>query len=146
MSNDVVPISIVRDIYTILSCISHLWQAFLLVLFLVQPLGTSRLSTAFAPSGHLRFFLLHLIPYTNFVSHLYLAAPPRNNRHLQHHKVSWHFSRFRSFAGRHVYVWNLWAFHTRLIDLFPDFVRTKNYDTLSGVLLAVTGCEALFAK
>jgi KUP system potassium uptake protein len=34
----------------------------------------------------------------------------------------------------------------RLTDLFPDFVRTKNYDTLSGVLLAVTGCEALFAK
>jgi hypothetical protein len=27
-----------------------------------------------------------------------------------------------------------------------DFVRTKDYDTLSGVLLAVTGCEALFAK
>ncbi|KAI9460347.1 potassium transporter [Russula earlei] len=26
------------------------------------------------------------------------------------------------------------------------FVRTKNYDTLSGVLLAITGCEALFAK
>lgn len=34
----------------------------------------------------------------------------------------------------------------RLIDLFPDFVRTKNYDTLAGVLLAITGCEALFAK
>lgn len=33
-----------------------------------------------------------------------------------------------------------------LIDLSPDFVRTKQYDTLSGVLLAVTGCEALFAK
>ncbi|KAF5347446.1 hypothetical protein D9756_011104 [Leucocoprinus leucothites] len=26
------------------------------------------------------------------------------------------------------------------------FVRTKNYDTLAGVLLAVTGCEALFAN
>ena len=92
------------------------------------------------------FFLLYLIPYTNFVSNLYLAAPPRSNRHLQHHKVSWHFSRFRSFAGRHVYVWNLGAFSYRPTDLFPDFVRTKNYDTLSGVLLAVTGCEALFAK
>ena len=34
----------------------------------------------------------------------------------------------------------------RLTDLFSDFVRTKDYDTLSGVLLAVTGCEALFAK
>jgi hypothetical protein len=26
------------------------------------------------------------------------------------------------------------------------FVRTKNYDYLAGVLLAITGCEALFAK
>jgi len=34
----------------------------------------------------------------------------------------------------------------KLIDSSPDFVRTKQYDTLSGVLLAVTGCEALFAK
>ena len=34
----------------------------------------------------------------------------------------------------------------KLIDVSLDFVRTKKYDTLSGVLLAVTGCEALFAK
>jgi KUP system potassium uptake protein len=27
-----------------------------------------------------------------------------------------------------------------------DFVRTKNYDALAGVLLALTGCEAMFAK
>lgn len=27
-----------------------------------------------------------------------------------------------------------------------DFVRTGDYDILAGVLLAVTGCEALFAK
>ena len=33
----------------------------------------------------------------------------------------------------------------RLIERL-DFVRTGNYDTLSGVLLAITGCEALFAK
>jgi hypothetical protein len=26
------------------------------------------------------------------------------------------------------------------------FVRTKNYDLLAGILLAITGCEALFAK
>lgn len=30
--------------------------------------------------------------------------------------------------------------------LLVDFVRTGNYDLLAGVLLAVTGCEALFAK
>ena len=28
----------------------------------------------------------------------------------------------------------------------PVFVRTKNFSILSGVLLAVTGCEAVFAK
>jgi KUP system potassium uptake protein len=26
------------------------------------------------------------------------------------------------------------------------FVRTRDFDALSGVLLAVTGCEAMFAK
>lgn len=25
----------------------------------------------------------------------------------------------------------------------PDFVRTKNYDALAGVLLSLTGCEAV---
>lgn len=34
----------------------------------------------------------------------------------------------------------------KLIDLSPDFVRTGEYETLAGVLLAITGCEALFAK
>ena len=28
----------------------------------------------------------------------------------------------------------------------PVFVRTKHYDYLAGILLAVTGCEAMFAK
>lgn len=38
---------------------------------------------------------------------------------------------------------------THTIIAFNDlsgFVRTKNYDNLAGVLLAVTGCEAMFAK
>lgn len=30
--------------------------------------------------------------------------------------------------------------------IHPDFIRTGNYDALTGVVLAVTGCEALFAK
>lgn len=30
--------------------------------------------------------------------------------------------------------------------IFAGFVRTKQYDLLAGVLLAVTGCEAMFAK
>lgn len=28
----------------------------------------------------------------------------------------------------------------------PVFVRTKNYDLLAGIVLALTGCEAVFAK
>lgn len=37
------------------------------------------------------------------------------------------------------------AFPEGLADLaFPlDFVRTKNYDALAGVLLSLTGCEAV---
>ena len=34
----------------------------------------------------------------------------------------------------------------RSINDSPVFVRTGNYDSLAGVLLAVTGCEAMFAK
>ena len=30
--------------------------------------------------------------------------------------------------------------------LLSDFVRTGNYDALAGVILAVTGCEAIFAN
>ena len=29
---------------------------------------------------------------------------------------------------------------------FSVFIRTKDYDLLSGILLAITGCEAMFAK
>lgn len=31
-------------------------------------------------------------------------------------------------------------------NAFAVFVRTKNYDLLSGIFLAVTGSEAMFAK
>jgi hypothetical protein len=40
------------------------------------------------------FLLSLLISLTNSGSHLYLAAPYRRIGHLQHHKVSWHLSRF----------------------------------------------------
>ena len=36
------------------------------------------------------------------------------------------------------------CFHSHLPHLV--FVRTKNYSLLAGILLAVTGCEAMFAK
>jgi len=92
--HDVVPISI----------------AFLLILFLSQPLGTARLSFAFAP--------------ITFVWLLLLAA-----------------------TG----IYNITKFPGIFRAIDPSravmyFVRTKSYDTLSGVLLAITGCEALFAN
>jgi KUP system potassium uptake protein len=94
VSNDVVPISI----------------AFLLALFLFQPLGTARLSLAFAP---ITFVWLLLIGGTGI------------------YNVTKFPGIFRAFDPSRAVMY---------------FVRTKNYDTLSGVLLAVTGCEALFAK
>jgi len=36
--------------------------------------------------------------------------------------------------------------YARLLIPSAVFVRTKDYDFLAGVLLALTGCEALFAK
>jgi hypothetical protein len=76
--------------------VSHLWQAFLVVLFLSQPLGTARLSLAFAPSGYLfiSFLLSLLISLSNYASHLYVAFSYRWVGHLQHHEVSRHLSRF----------------------------------------------------
>lgn len=33
-----------------------------------------------------------------------------------------------------------------VFTMHPVFVRTKNYDLLAGIVLALTGCEAVFAK
>lgn len=35
---------------------------------------------------------------------------------------------------------------TLIVFVSADFVRTGNYDLLTGVLLALTGCEAMFAR
>ena len=56
---------------------------------------------------------------------------------------------FRAFDPSRAIMCNhrsLWHITLCLIGSFSDFVRTKDYETLSGVLLAITGCEALFAK
>ncbi|KAI9452283.1 potassium transporter [Lactarius psammicola] len=84
--------------------------AFLLVLFLSQPLGTARLSFFFAP--------------VTFVWLLLLAGTGIYN-------LTKHPGIFRAFDPSRAVMY---------------FVRTGNYDTLAGVLLAVTGCEALFAN
>ncbi|KAH9996962.1 potassium transporter [Russula compacta] len=94
VANDVVPISI----------------AFLLALFLSQPLGTARLSFAFAPITTTWLLLLAGTGIFN---------------------ISKFPGIFRAFDPSRAVMY---------------FVRTKDYDTLAGVLLAITGCEALFAN
>ncbi|KAH9055356.1 potassium transporter [Lactarius vividus] len=84
--------------------------AFLLVLFLSQPLGTARLSSVFAP--------------ITFTWLLLLAATGIYN-------ITKYPGIFRAFDPSRAIMY---------------FVRTGQYDTLAGVLLAVTGCEALFAN
>ncbi|KAH9014764.1 potassium transporter [Lactarius pseudohatsudake] len=84
--------------------------AFLLVLFLSQPLGTARLSSVFAP--------------ITFIWLLLLAATGIYN-------ITKFPGIFRAFDPSRAIMY---------------FVRTGEYDTLAGVLLAVTGCEALFAN
>ncbi|KAI9452350.1 potassium transporter [Lactarius psammicola] len=84
--------------------------AFLLVLFLSQPLGTARLSFIFAP--------------VTFVWLLLLAGTGIYN-------ITKYPGIFRAFDPSRAIMY---------------FVRTGQYDTLAGVLLAITGCEALFAN
>jgi KUP system potassium uptake protein len=84
--------------------------AFLVVLFLSQPLGTARLSFAFAP--------------VTFVWLLLIAGSGIYN-------ITRFPGIFRAFDPSRAIMY---------------FVRTGQYETLSGVLLAVTGCEALFAN
>ncbi|KAF8266790.1 potassium transporter [Lactarius quietus] len=84
--------------------------AFLLILFLSQPLGTARLSFIFAP--------------VTFVWLLLLAGTGIFN-------ITKYPGIFRAFDPSRAVMY---------------FVRTGDYDTLAGVLLAITGCEALFAN
>jgi len=84
--------------------------AFLVVFFLAQPFGTSRLAFTFAPITLVWFLLLAATGIVNIVAHPGIL---------------------RAFDP------------SRAIMLF---VRTKNYGLLSGVLLALTGCEAMFAN
>ncbi|KAF8627441.1 hypothetical protein AX17_006255 [Amanita inopinata Kibby_2008] len=94
INNDVIPISI----------------AFLLMLFMIQRFGTSRISLSFAPISFCWLLSLMLTGIYN---------------------VTRYPGIFRAFDP------------SRAIMLF---VRTGDYNKLGGVLLAVTGCEAVFAN
>ncbi|KAI0291239.1 potassium transporter [Multifurca ochricompacta] len=110
VSHDVVSISIVRLIryHTAFRVSPHIRHS--CPTLPSQPLGTARLSLAFAP--------------ITFVWMLILASTGIYN-------ITKFPGIFRAFDPSRAIMY---------------FVRTKNYDTLSGVLLAVTGCEALFAN
>ncbi|KAF7364932.1 hypothetical protein MVEN_00363800 [Mycena venus] len=82
----------------------------LLVLFIAQRFGTSRLAFMFAPISCIWFLLLASTGLYNITTHPGI---------------------FRAFDP------------SRAVLLF---VRTGNYDILAGVLLALTGCEAIFAN
>ena len=145
VSSDVVSISIVCTTYLYLFT-SHSGQAFLLVLFLAQPLGTSRLSIAFAPSMNLPFFrTLYILSRSWLVTFVWLLLLATTGIY----NITRFPGIFRALDPSRAIMCNHRSFwHTTLclITSFLDFVRTKDYETLSGVLLAVTGCEALFAK
>ncbi|KAF8870459.1 potassium transporter [Infundibulicybe gibba] len=82
----------------------------LLVLFVAQQFGTSRIAFTFAPVACIWFLLLAGTGIANITQHPGI---------------------FRAFDP------------SRAVLLF---VRTGNYGLLSGVLLALTGCEAMFAN
>ncbi|KIK69708.1 hypothetical protein GYMLUDRAFT_34109 [Collybiopsis luxurians FD-317 M1] len=84
--------------------------AFLVVLFLAQQFGTTKLAFAFAPIACVWFLLLIATGIYNITTYpgIFRALDP-----------------------------------SRAVLLF---VRTRDYDLLAGILLAVTGCEAVFAN
>ena len=124
------------------------WQAFLLVLFLSQPLGTARLSVIFAPGMPANLISCpvnssHKSRVVTFVWFLLLAGTGIYNV-TKHPGIFRAFDPSRAIMCEFVDPCTSYDATNRVIS--KDFVRTGKYETLAGVLLAVTGCEALFAK
>lgn len=84
--------------------------AFLVALFIIQPLGTHLIARAFAPICLVWFLLLAGIGIAN------LSLYPGILRALDPSRAIMYF------------------------------VRTQNFDALSGIILAITGCEGIFAN
>lgn len=78
-------------------------------------------------------------------SHLYLVITARFDGNRQHRRLPWDIPCFRPLPRGDVYV-EYFSSVYYIERATPGFVRTGNYDNLAGVLLAVTGCEAMFAK
>ena len=68
-------------------------------------------------------------------------------QNYKHHPTSWYISCIRPIARYPVSVIPVEPFHlpADVSRRCVGFVRTKNYDALNGVLLAITGCEALLS-
>ena len=102
--------------------------AILVVLFLVQPFGTNRISSLFAPAV---FVWLALCAVSGIIN---VCAYPGIFRGKPESSIACDSRLMTSSI----------AFDpSRAIMLF---VRTKSFDLLAGILLAITGVEALFAK
>ena len=97
--------------------------AFLFVLFAIQPFGTRRLSFGFAPSTSSPNLQIALMTVTAIWLALLGATGIYN---IVSYPGIW-----RAYDPSRAVLW---------------FVRTGEYDTLAGVLLAITGCEAMFAN
>lgn len=104
-------------------------QAFLVALFLVQRFGTARITMIFAP---VTFLWLVLLASTGI------------------YNISKYPGVFRAFdPSRAVACKSLLQSaeeQNTLLSRYAGFIRTKDFDYLAGVLLAITGCEAMFAK
>jgi KUP system potassium uptake protein len=114
----------------------------------VQQFGTAKIAFVFAPSE-----IFYFITYTSlliffvvsFIWFLILIGTGIYN-------ITFFPGIFRAFdPSRAVLRKSLFRAHSRvlylmLLSCFLVFIRTKDFELLAGVLLALTGCEALFAK
>jgi KUP system potassium uptake protein len=107
--------------------------ALLVLLWLLQTAGTRRIGSLFAPIM-VGWFALNLVTGAINVSHYPGIFRGKSLLCSSSSRIDYRFSHFRSLS----------AFDPSRAVLL--FVRTKNYDLLSGVILALTGAEALFAK
>jgi len=121
----------------------RLGQAFLIPLFLVQPFGTGKLGFAFAPSKYPR-----TSPYTpllplDLVTFVWLSLLGITGII----NITSYPGIFRAFDPSRAVLCALESCSCGCdFDDSLVFVRTRKYDSLAGILLAVTGCEAMFAK
>lgn len=115
------------------------FKAFLIVLFGVQRFGTHHLAMAYAPIACIWLLLLGGMGIYNITAHpgIFRAFDPSRMVLCEREDD------IRRTCLEVSLVTDPWL---DCCFTFLGFVRTKDYDYLAGVLLAVTGCEAMFAN